>query len=478
LRGPRLLLFVCATLSLLLAAGASAASAPHPFRTAVYLGDELAAGDTAAASLHATGATFVRIRVDWSAVAPHDRSSGFDASDPGDPAYDWSTYDNQVTSATAHGLQPYLTVLKAPLWAQAAPPAQGDASNSPSASDLREFATAVARRYSGAFNGLPRVRYFQVWNEPNLSLYLVPQLVNGKPVAPGVYRGMLNAFADAVHAVHRDNVVIVGGLAPFRDVTPSVVAQNSDWGPLAFMRELLCLSPSLKPTCSTPAKFDVWAQHPYTSGDARHRAALPNDVSLGDLPKVRRVLAAAIAAGHVVSVGRVGFWVTEFSWDSNPPDPQGVPMALETRWVAEAFHQMWLNDVTLVTWLMLTDAPLASSYFQSGLYYLNGKPKPLLRAFRFPFVAYRDGSGISFWGRTPAGASGKLVLEQRIRGRWAPARSLRSDRYGIFAGTLPLSAATAVRARIGSRGETSPPFSLARFPDRRVSPFGKPTLGK
>ena len=53
---------------------------------------------------------------------------------------------------------------------------------------------------------------------------------------------MLNAFADAVHAVHRDNVVIAGGLAPFRDITPRSRRRTSDWGPLSFMRELLCVS--------------------------------------------------------------------------------------------------------------------------------------------------------------------------------------------------------------------------------------------
>jgi histidinol-phosphate/aromatic aminotransferase/cobyric acid decarboxylase-like protein len=41
-------------------------------------------------------------------------------------------------------------------------------------------------------------------------------------------------------------------------------------------------------------------------------------VSLGDLPKLRRTLAAAVRARHVSSRGSPRIWVTEFSWDSSP----------------------------------------------------------------------------------------------------------------------------------------------------------------
>ena len=43
-------------------------------------------------------------------------------------------------------------------------------------------ATAVARRYSGSFAGLPRVRMFEAWNEPNASFFLSPAFENGQPL--------------------------------------------------------------------------------------------------------------------------------------------------------------------------------------------------------------------------------------------------------------------------------------------------------
>lgn len=461
-----------------LAGGVAAATGPsHPLATALIDG---ATDAPTLARIRGTGVTFVRINVEWTAIAPSKPSRSFDASNPGDPQYRWKPYDREIVAAVRSGLTPYLTIYAAPDWAQRGPPATTYAdSYKPDPKAFAQFALAVARRYSGSFHGLPRVRYFQGWNEPNISLYLLPQLVNGKPWSPDWYRRMLNGFADAVHSVHANNVVVAAGLAPFRDVT--VTAQDPDWGPLSFMRDLLCLGPDLKPTCNAKVKFDVWAQHPYTSGDATHHALLPNDVSLGDLPKVRAVLAAATRAGHIASHGPTGFWVTEFSWDSNPPDPQAVPIAIETRWVAEALYRMWQNGVSLVTWLELMDGPMATSYYQSGLYYYgttlaSSKPKPILAAFRFPFVAYRSGGNANVWGRTPAGRRGVVVVQQQVRGRWRKLATLRTDAYGIFQARVALRSTGLLRALLSSTGKTSAPFSLKRVPDHYYNPFGLGTL--
>ena len=58
--------------------------------------------------------------------------------------------------------------------------------------------------------------------------------------------------------------------------------------------------------------------------------------------------------------------MTEFAWDGNPPDPVGVPLALEGRCVAEALPQMSQTGVSLVTWYTLRDQPLRTSAHQSG----------------------------------------------------------------------------------------------------------------
>jgi hypothetical protein len=283
---------------------------------------------------------------------------------------------------------------------------------------------------------------------------------------------MVNAFADAVHSIHRDNVVVAGGLAPFFDNSAEVTRQNEDWGPLTFMRSLLCISKNLKPTCADRVRFDVWSTHPYTSGGPTHHAVKPDDVSLGDLPEMRAVLDAAIRAHHIVSAHHPQFWVTEFSWDSKPPDPAGVPTKLLKRWVPQALYQMWRNGVSLVTWFSLRDESPTVSPYQSGLFYAGGRAKPYLRGFRFPLVAFPRRGGIYVWGRTPAGAPGRVVVERLAPGgTWKRLGNLTTNRFGIFERTFRAQSTGWVRARLGSTDATLP-FSLTPVPDQFFNPFG------
>ena len=125
------------------------------------------------------------------------------------------------------------------------------------------------------------------------------------------------------------------------------------------------------------------------------------------------------------SRGEAGFWVTEFAWDTSPPDPKGVPEELHARWVAEALYRMWAQGVSLVTWFLLRDQSCATCPFQSGLYFRgedgisSDTPKLALTAFRFPFVAFREPSkrSVMFWGRSPAKRA-PVVVEQKTGGSW------------------------------------------------------------
>jgi hypothetical protein len=392
------------------------------------------------------------------------------ASNPDFPAYNWQSFDEQVDAVVRHGLEPIVDIQAAPSWATEAQGRGGP--YKPDPAKLAAFARAAAIRYGGSFDSQPRVRYWQLWNEPNLALNLRPQFVGSTLYSPGWYRRMVNAFAFAVHGVHADNVVIAGGTAPFT----SRVGKRSSWGPgpLLFLRTMLCLSKTLKPTCGDKTHFDVWSTHPYTSGGPNHHAGNKDDVSIPELPKMKAVLDAGIKTGHIVSHGPLRFWVTEFSWDTNPPDPRAMPLTLQTRWVSEALYRMWTSGVSLVTWFLLEDQPLATSPYQSGLYFQDGMPKPALRAFRFPFVAFREHGAIDVWGRTPAGKRGTAVIEQRSSDTWKRLGVVRTNAFGVFTGRFKPEGGGPVRARLASPvDDVSQPFSLIEPADVFVRPFGE-----
>lgn len=473
-----ILLFVATAAVAAIAASSGAASAVRtysthgtlPLRTSVddpfaFTGAERAAGFVKARD---AGASYVRIVASWDAIAPASRPAGFDAADPTSKGYDWSWYDSTVSAAVQAGLTPFLDIARAPSWALAKK--HGKRINTPTSASLGQFAKALALHYDGKHDA-PAVHVFQVWNEPNLSQDM-------SPVSAAAYRGMVNAVAASVHAVSKSNLVVAGGLDPFGNKTKTWYAIS----PLTYMRSLLCLSSGAHPhrTCKNQIHFDIWSHHPYSFNGPFGGANRPNDVSLGDLPKMRTLLRAAVKTHRVVSSHPVQFWVTEFSWDTKPPRRHAAPIGLASRWTAEAMYQMWRSGVSLVTWFGLEDKGGKSPY-QSGLFFhakslARAKAKPVRTAFRFPFVAYLGHGTVSVWGRNATSNARVVSIQRRYgtHGAWRTVARVRSNRTGIFRAKLKLAASSKDWLRATAAGSgNSLAFSLTRPSSKlRYGPWG------
>jgi hypothetical protein len=450
-----------------------------PLRTSLddpftFTGPERAMGFQKA---RAAGASYVRMIASWNAIAPDTPPAGFDAADPTSPAYSWGWLDSTVEAAKAAGVTPILDIARAPEWALAT--SHGKSVFTPKISSLGQFAKAIALHYDGK-HGEPAVHVFQVWNEPNLSQDL-------SPVNAATYRSMVNAVATSVHAVSRSNLVVAGGLDPFGN-------KGKTWhavSPLAYMRSLLCVSmgnPKAKKaalrrphaTCKTKVLFDVWSHHPYSFNGPFGHATRKDDVSLGDLPKMRSLLRTALKLHRISSTRGVQFWVTEFSWDTKPPRRHAAPVGLASRWTSEALYQMWRSGVSLATWFGLEDKGGKSPY-QSGLFFhakslANARAKPIRTAFRFPFVAYLGRGTVSVWGRDATSNKQVVTIQRRTGtgGRWRTVARIRSNGSGIFQAKLRLAATTKdwLRASAGGSG-VSLSFSLARPSAKlRYGPWG------
>jgi hypothetical protein len=427
--------------------------------------------------ISALGARFIRLELNWEEVAPANPPPGFNPANPEEPAYNWGPLDRVIADVEAHGLTPFVDILGPPRWAQSP---RGAGAEYPDPVQLSLFAQAMATRYDGSHPGLPWVRYWEVWNEPNVSFFLKPQIQGDRYVSVENYRTMINLFADAVHAVRPDDFVIAGELFPngLHRGTVTGIA------PLEFTRRVLCLSPEANPkrVCSTQVRADAWSVHPYTTGGPSTLPANPDNVWLADLQSLSALVRTAQRLGTLVSSQPVQTWVTEFSWDSSPPFPQGVPAALEGRWVAEALYRGWRAGISMFSWFSLSDEAVASWLRQDGLYFgCSGgtfceQSKPAGQAFRFPFVAYRSkGRHVLIWGRTPAGRPARVTV-QWLSGRgWRTLRRLNTDSDGVFTSrpSLPPTGNLAnATLRALTSGETSLSFSLHHLRDIIVQPFG------
>lgn len=421
----------------------------------------------------AEGAQMVRVNVVWSQVAPPSPPPGFDASDPDSPGYNWSATDAAVRDLTAHGLKVMIDVLSAPRWAEGPgmPAYEPPGTWRPDPAKFGAFATALARRYDGRYpdpehpgSYLPKVRFWEAWNEPNLDEYLSPQWTRDRDgwvdTSPFVYRRLLNSFYAAVKRVSPANFVISAGTAPYGDLPQYDRPGHQRMPPVQFYRDLFSLTgAALRPvSCSNPAHFDAVDHHVYSVYGPTWHATNPDDIAVPDTYKLAALLRAAQRAGTVLPSGPKQEWVTEISWSSKPPNPLGVPLAKHALWYEQAMYELWRQGVDTVLFLSIRDSvgsPVGPGP-EGGLYFADGQRKPAAQAYRFPFVTQRLGADrVQLWGRSPL--SGKLRIERRSDGRWMVIQTLGARRYGVFLRTIALHSAATLRAQVG--GQTSLPWT-------------------
>jgi hypothetical protein len=321
----------------------------------------------------------VRLNLYWGGTYGVAQRRPASATNPADPAYDWSLYDRTVLDAAANHVHVLFSIFGTPSWAN-----RGRATNvAPTrAVDLRNFAIAAARRYSGTYKGadgaiLPAVKEWLAWNEPNNPLFLSPQYrrSGGKWLMQSAsdYARICNAIYSGIHAtLTRNERVACGGTAPRGNNNPS--SSRASISPLAFLRAVK--KAGLK-------TFDAWAHHPYyagpsdtpTSKPAQVRGAPPTSVTLANLSDLVRQLTSLYGNKRV--------WITEYGYQTNPPDPIfGVSYAKQARYLTQAFAIARKNPrVDLMLWFLLKDEPNLSGW-QSGLITYNGKKKPAFAAFQ------------------------------------------------------------------------------------------------
>jgi hypothetical protein len=271
-----------------------------------------------------------------------------------------------------------------------------------------------------------------------------------------MYRAMLNAFYRGLKSVDPGALVVTAGTAPFGDPQPG----GNRIMPVRFWRDALCVGfgagGRLRGTrCPNPAHFDALAHDMYSWGTPETHALWPDDVAIPDMGKVTAVLRAAERAGDVLPHRSHPLWVTEVGYNSNPPNPYGVPVAEEARWLEQTLAVLWGQGVSAIFWEQVGDqapVPDFASSSQSGVYYVDGQPKPALAAYHFPVAAWRASrSAVDVWGRTPVG--GRVAIERLIGARWKTVRVLHSRARASFMTQLPDRHAFSLRAQVG--GQTS-----------------------
>jgi hypothetical protein len=491
--------------ALVLAAGLlpSSAGASTPPETviqddAVLLHSDDAGVKAAMDQIKSLGIDRIRVTAGWSVIAPRPDSPtrpDFDPTDPAAyPAGNWANLDRAVRDANAAGLKVMIDIaFWAPRWATHDDPSATDRLRTDiDPQQYAQFAQAVAKRYSGSYTPpvppagqpapqpepspdanllealfgkksqpppapapapaltpLPAVDMFTIWNEPNHPGFVMPQWVQvgGQwvPHSPDVYRAMVYAAYPAIKAAAPGSRVLIGGTASMGSSTPG----KSGVPPLRFLRALACVDDHYRPittgSCAnfTPLPGDGWAHHPYSLRTLPN--AMPHDPDKAPVAATSRLAFAlrVLAHEHRLSDADQNLYLTEYGYETSPPDPQAVfPPSMQAQLLAWAEYLGESNpQVRMWPQFLLRDRPgdpagpqmRAFGDWQTGLFYADGTPKPAAADFRTPTFATCVPAGkrkmLMLWGRLrdSSGVSAQVEVS-KVADAWAAVASAAQPR--------------------------------------------------
>jgi hypothetical protein len=414
----------------------------------------------------ALGIDVARIHVRWVSIAPAPDARrpprGFNPTNPNDRHYNWGPLDHAIGLLEDAGIEPILAVTgSGPVWSSSRPSLDNPRWR-PSPRRFAQFATAVARRYGHA------VTDYILWNEPDQPGWLQPQFscrgTRCTPESPHIYRHLVNAAGPAIRSVDPTAEIFAGALAP-RGSDPR--GRNSAMRPLTFLRAFGCVNDRYRRmrhgACAGfhAPLVDGIAYHPHgVLRSPSQRNPQHEEAAFADLGRLEFVIDRIAARGGLrcTCTGRIPIHLTEFGYQTNPPDPyQGVSPDEQARWLQEAGYRAWRDPriKTLVQYEWRDD-PLqhkgggASAYagWQSGLLFADSRPKPALDAFANPFwvTATPGDPSVTLWGQVRPGDAHAVSLERRLPGRsWRTLETVETDPYGVFTAQLDLPGAAELR---------------------------------
>lgn len=431
--------------------------------------------------LQAFGVDTVRAIVTWRQIAPSPESAGkpsFDATDPGAYPNQWQGLDGLVRNATARGMKVLLTPSgPGPNWGSAG----RDGITSPNPSDFGQFVQALGKRYSGSYvpapvnptdppePALPRVSFWSIYNEPNLTLFLKPQLRHGKSVAAKNYRKLFLAAQDGLAGSgHASDTILIG------ETSPGPGRKGTD--PITFLRGVFCLNEKFKRTGGCPKiDADGWAQHPYDPFDAPFEEGRHNLLNLATIGDLTKALNKAKSARAVTK--RLPIYVTEYGIESVPDKKFGVSETRQAEYNSISEYLMYRSARirSYGQYLLQDDAGNAQVNFQTGLRGSDGHKKVAYNAFSVALVAQRPDpkrKKVTIWGHVrPKGGPYSVTVD--ANGNTLRTIGTNAAGYFQFRTTYKKGRRYSATTRLTDGTELTGPsvrvYTFANHPPRRTS---------
>jgi GH35 family endo-1,4-beta-xylanase len=292
------------------------------------------------------GFTWIRQEFPWEDIEIHGRGDFVDRRN--DPAGidAWAKYDHIVDLAEQYDIEIIARLSNPPAWSRAAGDEMGTYAPPDDLADFANYVSAVVRRYRG------RVRYYQVWNEPNIYPEWGEQAVD-----PEGYTALLCAAYRAIKAADPDAVVLSGALAPTAELS------GRDLNDYLFLERMYQAGAGECFDILTMQGYGLWSG----PTDQRRR---PFIINYGRNEVIREMMVQHGDADKAI-------WISEMNWNAAPEDVEPrygrVTLDQQARWAPLAYQRAqeewpWVGVINFWYFKRASDDWLAArapeAYFQ------------------------------------------------------------------------------------------------------------------
>jgi hypothetical protein len=259
------------------------------------------------------GFTWIRQEFPWEDIEIEgkglfrDRREGQDVSS-------WAKYDRILELAEEYGIRIIARLDNPPAWSRAAGNKAGTLAPPDDYADYGDFVYAVVSRYKG------RIKYYQIWNEPNI----YPEWGEAA-VDPEAYTELLKVGYTRAKEADPEAVILCAGLAPTTEMTERNLED------LVFLQRMY--------DAGATEYFDVMSVQGYGLWNGpTDRRVHPDRANFSRVLLIRELM---VRNGDK----HKPIWASEVGWNALPPGFPGFPYygrvseALQAEYSAAAYQQ-------------------------------------------------------------------------------------------------------------------------------------------
>jgi len=274
----------------------------------------------------------------------------------------WAKYDNIVELAEKYNLSIIARLSNPPAWSRAAGDEMGTYAPPDDYDDFGDFVYAVASRYRG------RIKYYQIWNEPNI----YPEW-GERPVDPEAYTELLKIGYTRAKEADPDCVIISGALASTIELGPR------NLNDFIFLQRMY--------DAGAGDYFDILAMQGYGLWSGPYdRRMRPRVINFSRPLYIRDIM---VKNGDQ----NKSLWISEMNWNALPLDHPAYPNygrvteEQQARYVVEAYKRAqaewpWVGVINFWFFKRADDSEKSQAWYYFRMVEPDFTPLPVYHAVK------------------------------------------------------------------------------------------------